>query len=1083
MSSEVRCWYLNQKGKATGPYAFSDLKSMAAQGSLKGHDLVFREGSAEWKRAYDWPELVQECFSDENRSSLSRLIKLPEEERAVEDQWVLLVREDGEKEVRFRQKGPFQTDEIRRMLVDEKIKPSDHIWKKGAARWVPLYDVPEFRVHNLKMTKAAEAALNQVASMPDLAQAHADPFAAMMPATPDQAGSAPVAASPAPVKPVEAQPDPVAPAKPAEAVKAAEPVVENVAKKTPAVRASIPSTAPEAEVPAKAPEAKVVTKLPEDKAATKLPEDKIAAKTPEVKPDGATPDRQAIREWALGLVGKAQKEDLEAIAPGKAQVFSPEVTKTDHEISVVANPAPSPQSPSPQSLAKPTPEASNAPEPTLEPMPVDLSESTPAPVIASEPEVASTLVPILNFESVKEEPPVVAEAPPEASPILLDDDEPENFVVQALRATALREEAVAPAPVEAPVEVSSEALIQTPSPAPIEAQAEAPASREAESQEVVSLEEPVPDETPALAVEPEPAPAPVAIPVVAAASPVSVPEPTPASSEKTPSTEAPAPETPAVSASPSFSDELTPIPELPVAVPAVAPRPAFPQPTAPIATSPVTAAPTPSVAAASAVVPPVAGVEKAAMPIFATSPVVPDDGSAEEIINPARLSESYSFETKSTSAKPAADKNKIPAASVPAAPMAPVASKAGTPAKTPAVAATAAGAVVNAAAVAKAPAGKEAAPGAEFTYDFEPPKTFFSKAAPFFGVMVIGIFGAGVWATLNTDKSVFQSSSSASQIPFVATNTSENSATEPIEVPPSAKTPPRPVPPVANPSAAAVHTQAQPAAAAAAVAEDEGPEMIVAEPPAVAVATPTPTPVPKAEPAAQQAAANPAGDFDGKNPIVRINTQNNFLEIMGPFRKGELLRIRIEGRAGQILDLPALVQKYEVRAVQDHYYRVSVKEARIPKGEYLVAVQFGMNRFSRGVGHGKDGGFREALQGHRKAISYDQQQERKRLLQATKDFAQLLAKAETSAKDAGAIKSLQRELDKKTPRELRLVRTNRYELIFFDYWEKLAAQWERVQVTMKDNPGRNPASVGEFSRARKMATSLENEVRSSSIWN
>lgn len=698
MTSDVRCWYLNQKGKATGPFAFSDIKAMSAQGGLKGHDLVFREGSAEWKRAYDWPELV-ECFSDENRSSLSRLIRLPEEERAVEDQWVLLVREDGEKEVRFRQKGPFQSDEIKRMLLEEKIKSSDHIWKKGAARWVPLYDVPEFHASGLKMTQAAAMTLESVQIMPNL---------------------------------------------------------------------------PQIAVPEATQNENVELDLIDEKTALDF-------------------EIETGSETVIETVSETGNVSDEP----KAQVFSPEITKTDSEIAL------------------------------------------------SSPTESSAMPPLMNFVPFSDISPERPAEPRENRP---------NTV--SLAATALPQKNKTKTPI---------VVARIP-------------------QESVS---PV-DKSPAHGVD-------------------------------------------------KTTDMV---------------------------------------------------LEKPADKAITKKPL----SASVEAAAPKKPSEAYPY------------------------------------------------------------------------FEGESKPGWFHQVAPALMIGIVGVFGIGIWATMNTDRSVFK--------------TSENlTAPTAVAVPEKRRI------------AEAAHESSRNTDAGAASAKSvamtspptTGAESLGVEAPSAALPTVSATAPNDASPVGT---FNPAADFDGKSPIVRVDAKTNNLEILGPFRKGELLRIRIEGRAGQILDLPALVQKFEVRARHDNFYSISLKETRMPKGDYLVSVQFGMSRFSRGVGVGKDeANFSQQLQGHRKVISYDQQQERKKLIRSAREFASLLNQAEAQVRDTAGLRKLQRELDRKAPPELKMVRSSRYELIFFDYWEKLAAQWDRVTVTMKDNPGRNPASVGEFVKAKKMAVSLENELRSASIWN
>ncbi|PWU15383.1 MAG: hypothetical protein C5B49_11880 [Bdellovibrio sp.] len=170
MSGGHRAGYVNQKGRAAGPFSYNDIQSLVHQGNLRGHELIYREGADEWRRAYDWLELAELFLETQDQGSFSRLFQIPDEVQAREDQWVLLAREDDEQEVRFRQKGPYSTDEIRRLLAEEKVKPTDHVWKKGHHKWIPLVQIPDFHYRNLKMTLETRERLQRVETMPAIVE-------------------------------------------------------------------------------------------------------------------------------------------------------------------------------------------------------------------------------------------------------------------------------------------------------------------------------------------------------------------------------------------------------------------------------------------------------------------------------------------------------------------------------------------------------------------------------------------------------------------------------------------------------------------------------------------------------------------------------------------------------------------------------------------------------------------------------------------------------------------------------------------------------------------------------------------------
>lgn len=154
MASSLQ-WYLQRDGKASGPYSLDDLRDQVRQGLLLGHDLVFQEGAEAWKRAFDWPELASEIFSEE-RTSFTRLFTLPRSAAAPPEDWIVLLRFEEPDGLRFKQEGPYSTDQVRELLQSGKMKPSDHLWRKGYPAWVAVYMEPDFSpsLWNLKSESA-----------------------------------------------------------------------------------------------------------------------------------------------------------------------------------------------------------------------------------------------------------------------------------------------------------------------------------------------------------------------------------------------------------------------------------------------------------------------------------------------------------------------------------------------------------------------------------------------------------------------------------------------------------------------------------------------------------------------------------------------------------------------------------------------------------------------------------------------------------------------------------------------------------------------------------------------------------------
>lgn len=731
MSEDSRSWYLNQKGKATGPFKFADLKAMAAQGKLKGHDLVFREGSAEWKRAYDWPELISDVFAEEDRSSLSRLIRLPEEEKtsAKSDQWVLLVREDGEKEVRFRQKGPYSTDEIKKLVLEDKIKASDHIWKKGAPKWVPLYEIPEFQAKNLKINEEAKKSLAAVEEVP---------------------------------------PYPV-----------------------------------------------------------------VATEAPSVEP--------------AAIIADSSQEDAD-------EVTDPFINIEDLDKKEKKN----------ESVAKPIEVALSRKESVVRPK-----------------------------ETVKPET---------------------QFALRDLKTDPTMKLSEIKLPNEAP---------KSPKGRPTIPDVKIPGQ---------SLSEIRPPSEPAVVV----------------GAPVTV---------------------------------IPPQPEQPPAPPVSQnSRPQIPI----IQFSKGEAASSPD--------------DKTMISIGV--PGRHDNAQRDLQLDETRIMHVAAPQESSISRLPSEDFDD------------------------------------------------------EFTEtNFRPPppdRSLWARIAPVAAVILFVIFAVGIWATFRT-KAPFPNSDMTGE-PKESIPVAEKTIEKPIEE--------------------AFESEYDPVDSLKKMKKPQLP-VAVEEPRAV----PVPPPVVKA-PAPQ----SDRSDLDNHTPGLHFNSQTQALEIVAPFRKGDPIRVRIEGKTGQILDLPALLTRMEVPASRDNFHKIPVSTLRLPRGDYHVTAQFGSTRLTKVLGWGKDSdSFGEQIASHRKMIILDQQQERKKLIKAIREFGALVTKAENQGSNANGLRQLARDLEDRTPSEVRSVRMTRNELIFPEMWERLAQQWEKTQNMLRDG-GRNPASAQELVRAKREVSPMENEIRNRSMW-
>lgn len=358
---------------------------------------------------------------------------------------------------------------------------------------------------------------------------------------------------------------------------------------------------------------------------------------------------------------------------------------------------------------------------------------------------------------------------------------------------------------------------------------------------------------------------------------------------------------------------------------------------------------------------------------------------------------------------------------------------------------------------------------------------WLSKLSPALSFLLLAFMGLGIWATLKTRSPIL-------------------TADRPLAVQDKPQTPA--LPPETAPAVAPAKPEARPAVALGdsnieeeeifdrEIAETEPEEKPVAKndkidkndrkKSAAVKNTVKEVKEPK-EKESREVADLPNITSEPKSTNIKVNNKAGYFEVVGSFRKGELLEVRIDGNSGAILDLPALHQKLEVRSTRNFVHRLSLTDLRIPKGNYQFSVKWGSSRSSKKLAWGGEKSQLEpALVLHRKQIVFDQQQEKKKIVRALRDFSNLLTKAESEA-GKGNLKAVGRDLTEKMPAEVKIVRLSRHELIYSDQWEKLANQWDRLQTMVKEG-GRGPASVSEISKAKKAMSILESDIRNQSAF-
>ena len=170
-SNESRIWYFNLRGKAQGPFPFSEIEKHIGNGELLGHFLVFKTGATEWKQASEWEELKiifakrdSLTTSEEGAADKSSLSAQVDSKSQVDSSphWIVLVKENNGGEAKFIQKGPFKTDEVSELLRLKQLRPEDHCWTKGFASWKKICDIDSFSGLNFKIVEESKVQIEKV---------------------------------------------------------------------------------------------------------------------------------------------------------------------------------------------------------------------------------------------------------------------------------------------------------------------------------------------------------------------------------------------------------------------------------------------------------------------------------------------------------------------------------------------------------------------------------------------------------------------------------------------------------------------------------------------------------------------------------------------------------------------------------------------------------------------------------------------------------------------------------------------------------------------------------------------------------
>ncbi len=168
-------WYYSEKGKAMGPVSKEQIMELLSRGALKTTDLIFKDGSDQWKKVHDCFALETETAKPPPQdakpdkrplippsSEVHSLVAIPKEQHTLASEWILLTKKVTGKETRFVQTGPHTTDEVKFKILKFEVNFDDHIWKEGFERWMKVSDIPDFDQRELKINSTNKKDLDNV---------------------------------------------------------------------------------------------------------------------------------------------------------------------------------------------------------------------------------------------------------------------------------------------------------------------------------------------------------------------------------------------------------------------------------------------------------------------------------------------------------------------------------------------------------------------------------------------------------------------------------------------------------------------------------------------------------------------------------------------------------------------------------------------------------------------------------------------------------------------------------------------------------------------------------------------------------
>ena len=155
-------WHYAKDGNQHGPVSASELKQLAASGTLATGDLVWKEGMDEWKPA----SKVKGLFFKSELTSPDSLQSVPAAAPPALPQKPESAVENWHYSIGGNQNGPVSFEELKRLAAADQLGPSDLIWREGDSDWQLASAVDGLLPDKPKTSKAEPPPLSPASAQP-----------------------------------------------------------------------------------------------------------------------------------------------------------------------------------------------------------------------------------------------------------------------------------------------------------------------------------------------------------------------------------------------------------------------------------------------------------------------------------------------------------------------------------------------------------------------------------------------------------------------------------------------------------------------------------------------------------------------------------------------------------------------------------------------------------------------------------------------------------------------------------------------------------------------------------------------------